>query len=154
MSLRNIFKEYKKSKNKYEFCKENFLNDKALMKSVEIYEQLISYLKKIKYDEFNSKNKNEQIEDKIEQIDLYLNSLKNQNNFNNINNNENKNDNTNDKEGLSKITQRLVKQKTSDGKNFVSKRRSVYLHYRELRLQNGDKFKNNNKANEEEKKKK
>ena len=92
LSLRNIFKEYKKSKNKYEFCKENFLNDKALMKSVEIYEQLISYLKKIKYDEFNSKNKNEQIEDKIEQIDLYLNSLKNQNNFNNINNNENKNE--------------------------------------------------------------
>ena len=59
LSLRNIFKEYKKSKNKYEFCKENFLNDKALAKSMEIFKQLKSYLEKIYMDDFSKKEENE-----------------------------------------------------------------------------------------------
>ena len=43
--------EYKNANNKEKFCKENFLNDKALAKSMEIYNQLKTYLQKIFFDE-------------------------------------------------------------------------------------------------------
>ena len=76
LTLRNIFKEYKNHKNKEEFCKENYLNDKALQKSMEIYQQIIGYLKKIKINEYKNDEEKE-IKDKIEQIDRYLNGLKN-----------------------------------------------------------------------------
>ena len=77
LSLRNIFMEYKRTVNREKFCKENFLNDKALAKSMEIYKQIKEYLEKIFYDEFNKKNSETQIEEKIEEIDNYLNEMKN-----------------------------------------------------------------------------
>ena len=80
LSLKNIFNEYKKANNKEKFCKENFLNDKALAKSMEIYKQIKSYLEKIFLDEFNQKEINSQIEQKIEEIDKYLDKIKNKNN--------------------------------------------------------------------------
>ena len=80
LSLKNIFNEYKKANNKEKFCKENFLNDKALAKSMEIYKQIKSYLEKIFLDEFNKKEINSQIEQKIEEIDKYLDKIKNKNN--------------------------------------------------------------------------
>jgi HrpA-like RNA helicase len=86
LTLRNIFKEYKNTNNKEQFCKENYLNDKALSKSMEIFKQLIGYLKKIKINEYKNDEKME-INDKITQIDNYLDSLKNEG----IDNNENKN---------------------------------------------------------------
>ena len=86
LSLKNIFNEYKKANNKEKFCKENFLNDKALAKSMEIYKQLMSYLEKIFMDEFKKKELNTQIEQKIEEIDKYLDKMKNKDN------NENKNE--------------------------------------------------------------
>ena len=86
ITLRNIFKEYKNSNNKEQFCKENYLNDKALVKSMEIFKQLIGYLKKIKINEYKNDEKKE-INDKILQIDNYLNNLKNEG----IDNNEKKN---------------------------------------------------------------
>ena len=85
LSLRNIFNEYKKANNKEKFCKENFLNDKALAKSMEIFKQLKSYLEKIYMDDFSKKEINIQMEEKIEEIDNYLNKLKN----NDINENKN-----------------------------------------------------------------
>ena len=85
LSLRNIFSEYKKANNKEKFCKENFLNDKALAKSMEIFKQLKSYLEKIYMDDFSKKEINIQMEEKIEEIDNYLNKLKN----NDINENKN-----------------------------------------------------------------
>ena len=78
LSLRNIFMEYKRTSNKEKFCKENFLNDKALAKSMEIYKQIKEYLEKIFYDEFNEKNIETQMEEKIEEIDNYLNEIKNE----------------------------------------------------------------------------
>ena len=86
LSLKNIFNEYKKANNKEKFCKENFLNDKALAKSMEIYKQLMSYLEKIFMDEFKKKEINTQMEQKIEEIDKYLDKMKNKGN------NENKNE--------------------------------------------------------------
>ena len=86
LSLKNIFNEYKKANNKEKFCKENFLNDKALAKSMEIYKQLMSYLEKIFMDEFKKKEINTQMEQKIEEIDKYLDKMKNKDN------NENKNE--------------------------------------------------------------
>ena len=86
LTLRNIFKEYKNNNNKQEFCKENYLNDKALSKSMEIFKQIIGYLKRMKINEYKKDEKKE-MEDKIEQIDKYLNGLKNIG----IDNNENKN---------------------------------------------------------------
>ena len=86
LTLRNIFKEYKNTNNKEQFCKENYLNDKALSKSMEIFKQLIGYLKKIKINEYKNDEKME-INDKITHIDNYLDSLKNEG----IDNNENKN---------------------------------------------------------------
>ena len=80
LSLKNIFNEYKKSNNKEKFCKENFLNDKALGKSMEIYKQIKSYLEKIFMDEFNKKEINNQIQEKIEEIDKYLDKIKNKEN--------------------------------------------------------------------------
>ena len=80
LSLKNIFNEYKKANNKEKFCKENFLNDKALAKSMEIYKQIKSYLEKIFLEEFNQKEINSQIEQKIEEIDKYLDKIKNKNN--------------------------------------------------------------------------
>ena len=80
LSLKNIFNEYKKANNKEKFCKENFLNDKALAKSMEIYKQIKSYLEKIFLNEFNQKEINSQIEQKIEEIDKYLDKIKNKNN--------------------------------------------------------------------------
>jgi ATP-dependent RNA helicase DHX8/PRP22 len=85
LSLRNIFSEYKKANNKEKFCKENFLNDKALAKSMEIFKQLKSYLEKIYMDDFSKKEINIQMEEKLEEIDNYLNKLKN----NDINENKN-----------------------------------------------------------------
>ena len=85
LSLKNIFNEYKKANNKEKFCKENFLNDKALAKSMEIYKQLKSYLEKIFLDEFNKKEDNLQIEQKIEEIDKYLDKMKNKDNDENKN---------------------------------------------------------------------
>ena len=85
LSLRNIFMEYKKANNREKFCKENFLNDKALAKSMEIFKQLKSYLEKIYMDDFSKKEINIQMEEKIEEIDNYLNKLKN----NDINENKN-----------------------------------------------------------------
>ena len=76
LTLRNIFKEYKNNKNKAEFCKENYLNDKALEKSMEIYQQIIGYLNKIKINEYK-KDEEKEIKDKIDQIDRYLDGLKN-----------------------------------------------------------------------------
>ena len=86
LTLRNIFKEYKKVNNKEEFCKENYLNDKALLKSMEIFKQLIGYLKKMKINEYKD-DKEKEMNDKIEKIDKYLDTLKNIG----IDNNENKN---------------------------------------------------------------
>ena len=86
LTLRNIFKEYKKVNNKEEFCKENYLNDKALLKSMEIFKQLIGYLKKMKINEYKN-DKEKEMNDKIEKIDKYLDTLKNIG----IDNNENKN---------------------------------------------------------------
>ena len=86
LTLRNIFKEYKNSNNKEQFCKENYLNDKALAKSMEIFKQLIKYLKKMKIDEYK-KDEEKEMNDKIEQIDKYLDGIKNLG----IDNNENKN---------------------------------------------------------------
>ena len=86
LSLKNIFNEYKNANNKEKFCKENFLNDKALAKSMEIYKQLMSYLEKIFMDEFKKKEINTQMEQKIEEIDKYLDKMKNKDN------NENKNE--------------------------------------------------------------
>ena len=80
LSLKNIFNEYKKANNKEKFCKENFLNDKALAKSMEIYKQIKSYLEKIFMDEFNKKEINNQIQEKIEEIDKYLDKIKNKEN--------------------------------------------------------------------------
>ena len=80
LSLKNIFNEYKKSNNKEKFCKENFLNDKSLAKSLEIYKQIKSYLEKIFTDEFNKKEINNQIQEKIEEIDKYLDKIKNKEN--------------------------------------------------------------------------
>ena len=80
LSLKNIFNEYKKTNNKEKFCKENFLNDKALAKSMEIYKQIKSYLEKIFFDEFNKKEISNQIEEKIEEIDKYLDKIKNKEN--------------------------------------------------------------------------
>ena len=86
LTLRNIFKAYKNSDNKEQFCKENFLNDKALAKSMEIFKQLIGYLRKMKIDEYK-KDEEKEMNDKIIQIDKYLDNLKNIG----IDNNENKN---------------------------------------------------------------
>ena len=85
ITLRNIFKEYKKVSNKEQFCRENFLNDKALAKTVEIYKQLVGYLKKMKINEYKLDQEKE-MNDKIEQIDKYLDGLKNLG----VDNNENK----------------------------------------------------------------
>ena len=52
LTLRNIYKEYKKANNKEEFFKENYLNDKALSKIMEIFKHLIGYLKKMKIDKY------------------------------------------------------------------------------------------------------
>lgn len=86
LTLRNIFKEYKKVNNKEQFCKENYLNDKALSKSMEIFKQLIGYLKKMKINEYKD-DKEKEMQDKIEKIDKYLDSLKSIG----VDNNENKN---------------------------------------------------------------
>ena len=86
LTLRNIFREYKNNNNKEQFCKENYLNDKALAKSMEIFKQLIGYLKKMKLDEYK-KDEEKEMNDKIEQIDKYLEGLKNLG----VDNNENKN---------------------------------------------------------------
>ena len=112
-------------------------------------------INKFKSPENNYDNKTKSIYNN-NNINNNINILENKNENNKNSNNNINNDKDKDKENISKYSQRLFKQKTSDGKNFVSKRRSVYLHYRELRLQNGDKFNNNNnnKTNEEEKKKK
>lgn len=72
LTLRNIFKEYKNNKNKEEFCKENYLNDKALQKSMEIYQQIIGYLKRIKINEYKKdevfEDKNESTESEAERL--------------------------------------------------------------------------------------
>ena len=87
LTLRNIFNEYKNVNNKETFCKENFLNDKALAKSVEIYNQLLGYLKKMKINEYKE-NKQKEMEDKIELMDMYLNKIKDIG----VDNNEKKNE--------------------------------------------------------------
>ena len=86
ITLRNIFRAYKNAENKEEFCKENYLNDKALAKSMEVFKQLIGYLKKMKINEYKNDEEKE-ISDKINQIDKYLDNLKNIG----IDNNENRN---------------------------------------------------------------
>jgi len=77
-------KEEKKMEK--EFCKENYLNDKALSKGMEIFKQLIGYLKKMKINEYKY-DKEKEIQDKIEKIDKYLDRLKRIG----VDNNENKN---------------------------------------------------------------
>ena len=85
ITLRNIFNAYRNANNKEEFCKENYLNDKALAKSVEIFKQLLGYLKQMKKNDYKNDEEKE-INYKIEQIDKYLGNLKNIG----IDNNENK----------------------------------------------------------------
>ena len=87
LTLRNIFKAYKNADNKETFCKENFLNDKALAKSMEIFKQLIGHLKKMKINEYK-KDEEKEINDKINQIDKYLDRLKNIGSDNNENRNK------------------------------------------------------------------
>ena len=56
-----------------------------MAKSTEIYIQLKSYLETIFLDEFNKKEEKLQIEQKIEEIDKYLNKMKNKDNDENKN---------------------------------------------------------------------
>ena len=79
------------------------------------------------------------------------NEHKKENNMNN--DNENKNDlvkkekSENTKELKSKSNLNLARLNTTDVRRFIPKRRSVYMHYRELRLQNEDKDAKNNNIN-------
>ena len=86
ITLRNIFRAYKNEDNKADFCKENYLNDKALAKSMEIFKQLRGYLKNMKINEYKNDEVKE-MNDKINQIDKYLDNWKNIG----IDNNENRN---------------------------------------------------------------
>ena len=84
LTLLNIFYNYKESSNKGVFCKEHFLNDKALSKANDIYLQLLKYLKKIKLDELNE-NKEKLEEEKMDKINAFLNLVEKNKNIENTN---------------------------------------------------------------------
>ena len=84
LTLLNIFYNYKESSNKGVFCKEHFLNDKALSKANDIYLQLLKYLKKIKLDELNE-NKEKMEEEKMDKINAFLNLVEKNKNIENTN---------------------------------------------------------------------
>ena len=84
LTLLNIFYNYKESSNKGVFCKEHYLNDKALSKANDIYLQLLKYLKKIKLDELNE-NKEKLEEEKMDKINAFLNLVEKNKNIENTN---------------------------------------------------------------------
>ncbi len=84
LTLLNIFYNYKESSNKGVFCKEHYLNDKALSKANDIYLQLLKYLKKIKLDELNE-NKEKMEEEKMDKINAFLNLVEKNKNIENTN---------------------------------------------------------------------
>ncbi len=77
LTLLNIYYNFKESKNKINFCKENFFNERALNKAEDIKIQLLEYLKKIKMNEYKN-NKDLITKESIEKFDNYLNFIENE----------------------------------------------------------------------------
>ena len=84
LTLLNIFYQYKESSNKGIFCKENFLNDKALSKAYDIYLQLLKYLKKIKLDEL-SEDKEKIEKERMDKINSFLDLIEKNKNIEDTN---------------------------------------------------------------------
>ena len=84
LTLLNIFYQYKESSNKGIFCKEHFLNDKALSKAYDIYLQLLKYLKKIKLDEL-SEDKEKIEKERMDKINSFLDLIEKNKNIEDTN---------------------------------------------------------------------
>ena len=65
---------------------------------------------------------------------------------------ENENDNDNDNNDESKNDAKLMRTNTTNERNFIDRRRSVYMHYRQLRLQNLEKKENQTQDEDKDKK--
>ena len=75
LTLLNVYIQWKESENKGAFCKENYLNDKALRKTKDIYDQLKKYLTKIKIDDYKE-NKEEMIKkEAISKVEKMINVI-------------------------------------------------------------------------------
>ena len=75
LTLLNVYIQWKESENKGAFCKENYLNDKALRKTKDIYDQLKKYLTKIKIDVYKE-NKEEMIKkEAISKVEKMINVI-------------------------------------------------------------------------------
>ena len=75
LTLMNEYIQWKESENKGAFCKENYLNDKALRKTKDIYDQLKKYLTKIKIDDYKE-NKEEMIKkEAISKVEKMINVI-------------------------------------------------------------------------------
>ena len=96
-----------------------------------------------RYKKRLDKNRNEKEDNK----DSNNNNNENKGDNINIKSSGNDNDNNNETENEAK----LMRANTTNERNFIDKRRSVYMHYRQLRLQNLDKKEN---QTEDENKKK
>lgn len=81
LTLLNVYIQWKESENKGAFCKENYLNDKALRKTKDIYDQLKKYLAKIKIDDYKE-NKEEMIKkEAISKVEKMINVIEKGNNY-------------------------------------------------------------------------
>ena len=75
LTLLNVYIQWKESENKGALCKENYLNDKALRKTKDIYDQLKKYLTKIKIDDYKE-NKEEMIKkEAISKVEKMINVI-------------------------------------------------------------------------------
>ena len=75
LTLLNVYIQWKESENKGAFCKENYLNDKALRKTKDIYDQLKKYLTKIKIDDYKE-NKEEMVKkEAISKVEKMINVI-------------------------------------------------------------------------------
>ena len=84
LTLLNIFYQYKESSNKGIFCREHYLNDKALSKANDIYLQLLKYLKKIKLDEL-SEDKEKIEKERMDKINSFLDLIEKNKNIEDTN---------------------------------------------------------------------
>ena len=81
LTLLNVYIQWKETENKGAFCKENYLNDKALRKTKDIYDQLKKYLAKIKIDDYKE-NKEEMIKkEAISKVEKMINVIEKGNNY-------------------------------------------------------------------------
>ena len=70
LTLLRVYLQWRESENKGQFCKDNFLNDKSLRKTKDIFDQLKRYLNKIRYEQAENREelKNKENETKVENL--------------------------------------------------------------------------------------